>query len=80
MHKRVCERLNGLKNKTFAQEALEEAGEITIWGELLSRRLFCGSAQHLYYSTDDLLTQLEEVRRTPAGERYAGTGSGIAQM
>ena len=47
LHKRVCKRLNGLKNKTFAQEALEEAEETTTWGELLCRRLFCPLASSL---------------------------------
>ena len=32
MHKRVCKRLHGLINKTFAQDALEEAGDTTTWG------------------------------------------------
>ena len=46
VHKRVCKRLNGLVNKTLAQQALEEAGEATTWGELIYRCLFCGQSMH----------------------------------
>ena len=38
------------------------------------------SDQNLYNSIPDLVTELQEVCRTPAGVRYAGTGSGIAHM
>ena len=38
------------------------------------------SDKNLWYSMEDLLAELQAVQRTPASERYAGTGSGTANV
>ena len=70
------------KRVWFLQSKVSHAKWIAEWVDEKPSRWYHLSASHkiLYSSLDDLQRELEEVLRTPAGARYRGSGSDLAEL